>query len=86
MQLSLQEGISHLPRYALLVNKLANTMQLFSVIQLVTATQFVTMQLNSDNLPDNERQVLEDNLIVVWAASITNFSVRFTTSIVKNSL
>ncbi|WGL97291.1 C80 family cysteine peptidase [Arsenophonus sp. aPb] len=76
LQLSLQKGISHLPRYALLVNKLANTMPLFSLIQLVTATQSVTMQLNSDNLSDDERQVLENNLIVAWAANITNFSVQ----------
>ena len=75
-----------MPRYALLVNKFASMMQLFSMIQLVTAMQFVTMQLNSNNLPDNERLVLEDNLIVAWAASITNFSVCFTTSIVKSSL
>ncbi|WP_180560233.1 C80 family cysteine peptidase [Arsenophonus endosymbiont of Apis mellifera] len=76
LQLSLQKGISHLPRYALLVNKLANSIPLFSLIQLVTATQSVTMQLCNDNLSDNERQLLEDNLIVAWAANITNFSVQ----------
>ncbi|WP_147392365.1 hypothetical protein [Arsenophonus endosymbiont of Aleurodicus floccissimus] len=49
-------------------------MKLVAVTQLVSATQSIVMQLNNPNLADNERKILEDNLIVTWAAGLTNFS------------
>jgi len=49
-------------------------LQLVAVTQLVSATQSIVMQLNNPNLADNERKILEDNLIVTWAAGLTNFS------------
>ncbi|MDR5612622.1 MAG: hypothetical protein RAM36_06400 [Arsenophonus sp.] len=70
----LQQGISQLPRYAPLINKLSHSLQLVAVTQLVSATQSIVMQLNNPNLADNERKILEDNLIVTWAAGLTNFS------------
>lgn len=48
-------------------------MQIVNIIQLISSTQSTIMQLNNANLVDDQRNILEDNLIVAWAASITNF-------------
>ncbi|WP_406933498.1 calcium-binding protein, partial [Arsenophonus nasoniae] len=69
----LQQELSHLPRYASIVNKFSHTMQIVNIIQLISSTQSTIMQLNNANLVDDQRNILEDNLIVAWAASITNF-------------
>ncbi|HGJ5878917.1 MAG TPA: C80 family cysteine peptidase [Arsenophonus nasoniae] len=68
-----QQGMTRLPRYAHIVNKLSNATQLANIIQLISSTQSALIYLNDPQVSIQERQDIEKNLIIAWGAGITNF-------------